>query len=46
MKIENNEVKNIPKALTNSQMNEIINMKDLPQTFGSNNINTYNRTKG
>ena len=44
-KIENNEVKNIPKALTNSQMNEIINMKDLPQTFGSNNINTYNKTK-
>ena len=44
-KIENNDVKNIPKALTNSQMNEIINMKDLPQTFGSNNINTYNKTK-
>ena len=44
-KIENNEVKNIPKALTNSQMNEIINMKDLPQTFGSNNINKYNKTK-
>ena len=44
-KIENNEVKNIPKTLTNSQMNEIINMKDLPQTFGSNNINTYNKTK-
>ena len=44
-KIEKNEVKNIPKALTNSQMNEIINMKDLPQTFGSNNINTYNKTK-
>ena len=42
---ENNDVKNIPKALTNSQMNEIINMKDLPQTFGSNNINTYNKTK-
>ena len=44
-KIENNDVKKIPKALTNSQMNEIINMKDLPQIFGSNNINTYNKTK-
>ena len=44
-KIETIDMKNIPKALTNSQMNEIINMKDLPQTFGSNNINTYNKTK-
>ena len=44
-KTETIDMKNIPKALTNSQMNEIINMKDLPQTFGSNNINTYNKTK-
>ena len=42
-KTENVDIKNIPQTLTNSQMNEIINMKDLPQTFGANNINTYNK---
>ena len=36
--IENQNLKDIPKALTTTEINKIIEMKDLPETFGSNNI--------
>ena len=34
----NIEVKDLPQNLTNSQIQKILDMKDLPETFGSNNI--------
>ena len=43
-KTENIDVKQAPQTLTNSQLNEIINMKNLPQAFGSNNINNLQQT--
>ena len=43
---KNTEIKdNIPKALTTSQINNIINMSNLPETFGSANFNEKNEEK-
>ena len=43
-KTENIDVNQVPQTLANSQLNEIINMKNLPQAFGSNNINNLQQT--
>ena len=40
----NLDVKDLPQNLTNSQIQKIIDMKDLPATFGSNNINNLQQT--
>ena len=37
----NVDLRNIPSALTNSEINRIVDMKDLPSTFGSNDINNF-----
>ena len=37
----NVDLSNIPSALTNSQIKKIVDMKDLPTTFGSNDINNF-----
>ena len=41
--IENQNLKDIPKALTTTEINKIIEMKDLSETFSSNNINDLNQ---
>ena len=38
--IDGNNLTNLPQNLTAEQINKIIEMKDLPDTFGSNNINS------
>ncbi|MBR4260753.1 MAG: hypothetical protein IKQ33_02215 [Clostridia bacterium] len=38
---ENIDLNNIPSALTNSEIKKIVDMKDLPNTFGSNDINNF-----
>ena len=35
---------NIPRTLTNSEIKKIVDMKDLPETFGSSNINNVKKT--
>ena len=37
----NVDLRNIPSALTNSEIKRIVDMKDLPSTFGSNDINNF-----
>ena len=37
----NVDLRNIPTALTNSEIKKIVDMKDLPNTFGSNDINNF-----
>ena len=37
----NVDLSNIPSALTNSEIKKIVEMKDLPNTFGSNDINNF-----
>ena len=39
----NVDLRNIPSALTNSEIKRIVDMKDLPTTFGSNDINNFNQ---
>ena len=39
----NVDLSNIPSALTNSEIKKIVDMKDLPTTFGSNDINNFNQ---
>ena len=39
----NVDLGNIPSALTNSEIKRIVDMKDLPTTFGSNDINNFNQ---
>ena len=40
-KEENNDAKDFPQKLTDSQIKQIIDMKDLPDTFGSDNIKNF-----
>ena len=40
----NIDLNNLPSNLTSEQINNIINMKDLPETFGSSNINNFKQT--
>jgi len=40
----NVDLRNLPTALTSSQVNKIVDMKDLPATFGSNDINNFKQT--
>ena len=40
----NIDLRNLPTALTSSQVNKIVDMKDLPATFGSNDINNFKQT--
>ena len=40
---EKQDLKDVPKALTTTEINKIIEMKDLPETFGSSNINNLNQ---
>ena len=37
------DLSNIPSALTNSEIKKIVEMKDLPNTFGSNDIKNFNQ---
>ena len=37
--VNENSLANLPENLTSEQINKIIDMKDLPDTFGSSNIN-------
>ena len=37
------DLNDVPKALTTTEINKIIEMKDLPETFGSSNINNLNQ---
>ena len=39
----NADLRNIPSALTNSEIKRIVDMKDLPNTFGSNDIKNFNQ---
>ena len=39
----NADLRNIPSALTNSEVKRIVDMKDLPTTFGSNDIKNFNQ---
>ena len=39
----NVDLRNIPSALTNSEIKRIVDLKDLPTTFGSNDINNFNQ---
>ena len=39
----NVDLRNIPTALTNSEIKRIVDMKDLPNTFGSNDIKNFNQ---
>ena len=39
----NVDLRNIPSALTNSEIKRIVDMKDLPNTFGSNDIKNFNQ---
>ena len=41
----NIDLNNLQGNLTNEQINKIIDMKNLPDTFGSNYINNYKKTK-
>ena len=41
--IGNADISNIPSALTSSEIKKIVDMKDLPDTFGSNNIKNFNQ---
>ena len=40
----NVDLRNIPSALTSSEIKKIVDMKDLPTTFGSNDINNFKQT--
>ena len=40
----NIDLNNLSSNLTSEQINNIINMKDLPETFGSSNINNFKQT--
>ena len=40
----NVDLRNIPTALTSSEIKKIVDMKDLPTTFGSNDINNFKQT--
>ena len=40
-KEDNVDVKDLPQNLTEEQIKQIIDMKDLPDTFGSSNINNF-----
>ena len=40
----NVDLRNLPTALTSSEVNKIVDMKDLPATFGSNDINNFKQT--
>ena len=40
----NVDLRNLPTSLTSSQVNKIVDMKDLPATFGSNDINNFKQT--
>ena len=37
----NADLRNIPSALTSSEIKKIVDMKDLPNTFGSSDINNF-----
>ena len=41
---QNMNLTNLPDKLTSEQINQIIDMKDLPETFGSNNISNQKQT--
>ena len=41
---QNVNLTNLPDKLTSEQINQIIDMKDLPETFGSNNISNQKQT--
>ena len=41
----NIDLNDLSSNLTSEQINNIINMKDLPETFGSSNINNFKQTK-
>ena len=41
--IGNADISNIPSTLTSSEIKKIVDMKDLPDTFGSNNIKNFNQ---
>ena len=41
---QNVNLANLPDKLTSEQINQIIDMKDLPETFGSNNISNQKQT--
>ena len=40
----NVDLRNIPSALTSSEVKKIVDMKDLPATFGSNDIKNFKQT--
>ena len=40
----NVDLRNIPSALTSSEIKKIVDMKDLPTSFGSNDINNFKQT--